>query len=304
MQFLTECLDSILCQTYPKIEIIVVDDGSTDRSLEVAHRFETRGVNVIAQKNGGQSRALNTAFAAAKGDYLQYLDADDVLDNRKIEMQMARLAQADSMAIAAGAWARFESSVSKAIFVPERIWRDLTPVDWLVESWKGGGMMHVAGWLIPRRVVEAAGPWPESLRRAPNIDADFFTRALLASSGCLFCVDAKSYYRAVPGSQSSLRSRDSLEAMLHVLVRTGEDLLRIENSVRTRSAFADNLQRFVYAVYPDCRDLITLAERRIEDLGGSHLQFTAGRTSLVLAGLFGWKPAKQLRRCARVISQR
>jgi glycosyltransferase involved in cell wall biosynthesis len=296
--FLAECLESALHQTYPKIEIIVVDDGSNDGSLELAESFKTRGIRVIAQDNRGQSGALNTAFAAASGDYFQYLDADDVLHKRKIEMQVSRLERAECSAMASGAWARFRSSLSEAIFKPEKIWQDLTPVDWLVESWMGGGMMHVAGWLIPRQVVEGAGPWVESLRHAPNIDADFFTRALLSSSRCLFCADAKSYYRSVPRSQSSLRSCDSFEAMLRVILRTGEDLLRVENSQRTRTAFADNLQRFVYSAYPDNRDLVSRAEMRISDLGGSGLGFSSGPITSAAAKCFGWKLAKQLRQFA------
>jgi hypothetical protein len=159
--------------------------------------------------------------------------------------------------------------------------------------------MHVAGWLIPRRIVEAAGPWVESLRWAANIDADFFTRALLASTKCLFCAEAKSYYRSVPGSQSSLRSRKSLDASLNVRIKTGEALLRHENSVRTRAAFADQLQRFVYSTYPDSLDLVSLAETRIRDLGGSRLCFSGGTLTLAAAKCIGWKPAKRLRTALR-----
>jgi len=88
--YLQECLESALAQTYPNVEIIVVDDGSTDSSLEIAKRFEPRGVLVISQSNRGQAGALNTAFDASTGDYIQYLDADDMLDPRKIEIQVAK----------------------------------------------------------------------------------------------------------------------------------------------------------------------------------------------------------------------
>jgi len=155
--------------------------------------------------------------------------------------------------------------------------------------------------LIPRRVVDAAGPWVESLRWAANIDADFFSRALLASTLCVFCPAAKSYYRSVGGSQSSLKARRNLESSLKVLFRTGEALLAKENSTRTRAAFADNLKRFVYSTYPDSPDLVALAERRIRELGGSGLPFTAGTVTRACAEYIGWKPAKRLRRVAERI---
>jgi len=299
-----ECVESALAQSHANIEIIVVDDGSTDGSLQLARSFESRGVRVIAQDNRGQAGALNTAFNASKGEYIQYLDADDVLDAQKIAIQVARLQQAEPTAMASGAWARFALKPSEAVFKPEKVWQDLTPVDWLVESWAGGGMMHVAAWLIPRPVVMAAGPWAESLRWAANIDGDFFTRALLASTHCLFCPEARSYYRSVTGSQSSLSSRRSVEGNFSVLMRTGSNLLEKEDSRRTRKAFADNLQRFVFSTYPESPDLVMTAERRIRELGGSDLPLSAGPMQLALSRLVGWKFGKRLHRLAHKIRDR
>lgn len=298
-QFLAECLESALAQRHPRVEVIVVDDGSTDASLAVARGFEPRGVRVLTRENGGQSAALNTALAAASGDYIQFLDADDVLEPGKIAAQIARLDGADPSAVASGAWARFAANISETVFLAEPVWRDLSPVDWLVESWSGGGMMHVAAWLIPRRVVERAGPWNETLRWAANLDADFFTRALLVSAGCLFCPEARSFYRSGHPAMSGWRSRRSLEASLAVLLRTGEALLAAEQSPRTRRAFADNLQRFVYSTYPESPDLVAVAEGRIRELGGAGLPFAAGPAVLAVSRLCGWKAAKQLRRLAR-----
>ena len=197
--------------------------------------------------------------------------------------------------MASGAWSRFRTDLVEATFTPEPVWTDLEPIDWLVSPWQGGGMMHVAGWLIPRSVVQAAGAWPEALRRARNIDGAFFTRALLASTRCLFCRDAKSYYRSVPGSHSSIETRASVEATLAVILQMGTDLLEREDSKRTRAAFADDLQRFVYGIYPRYPDLTAAAEDRVRELGGSDLPFSAGPLTGMAAGWIGWKLAKRCR---------
>jgi len=302
--YLQECLESALAQTYPRVEIIVVDDGSTDSSLDIAKGFELRGVRVISQSNRGQAGALNTAFDASTGDYIQYLDADDVLDPRKIEIQVAKLHEGERMAVASGAWARFRCMVSEAVFKPERIWQDLAPVDWVVESWAGGGMMHVAAWLIPREVALNAGPWVESLRWAANLDGHFFARALLASSRCIFCQEAKSFYRSGHSSMSSWKSRRSLEATLQVLLYTGEALLRCENSPRTQKAFADNLQRYVFSTYPYGREFVSVAEKRIKELGGSDLPISVGPRQLRLSRLVGWKLGKRLHSIAQAVRSR
>jgi hypothetical protein len=234
---------------------------------------------------------------------LQYLDADDLLAEKKIESQVARLAQAQRGSIASGAWTRFHTDLTEVEFRAEAVWQDLEPVDWLVRSWSGGGMMHVAGWLVPRQIADMVGPWDESIRWAANLDAHFFTNVLLCSSRCLFCPDAISYYRSGYFSQSALKDPRSLQASLRVCFQCGEALLRREDSKRTRAAFADNLQRFVYSTYPACPDLIRLAEDRINELGGSRLNFSAGPLTAAAAKFVGWRFAKRLRGTANLLEQ-
>lgn len=73
-------IESALGQSYPHKEIIVVDDGSSDDSLEVIRRFEGKGVQLVAKENGGQASALNRGLEVARGEMVQFLDADDLLD--------------------------------------------------------------------------------------------------------------------------------------------------------------------------------------------------------------------------------
>lgn len=77
-QFLPQAIDSALVQCYSPLEVIVVDDGSTDNSREVIAQYGDR-IQAIFQSNGKQAAALNTGFAASKGNLLLFLDADDYL---------------------------------------------------------------------------------------------------------------------------------------------------------------------------------------------------------------------------------
>ena len=86
-RFLAESIESVLAQTYPAIECIVVDDGSEDRSLDIARGFEDR-IRVIAQSNAGVSAARNRGAREARGEFVAFLDADDLWAPEKIERQV------------------------------------------------------------------------------------------------------------------------------------------------------------------------------------------------------------------------
>src|SRR5689334_11048168 len=87
-RWLAETLESALSQSWDRKEIIVVDDGSKDATLLVARSFEKRGVRVVTQANQGAAIARNRAFELSQGEYIQWLDADDLLAPDKIERQM------------------------------------------------------------------------------------------------------------------------------------------------------------------------------------------------------------------------
>src|ERR1700761_9459971 len=87
-KWLVDTLESAIAQTWPQKEIIVVDDGSTDRTLAIARHFERSAVRVVTQPNQGAAAARNKAFSLSRGEYIQWLDADDLLSSEKVEHQM------------------------------------------------------------------------------------------------------------------------------------------------------------------------------------------------------------------------
>jgi glycosyltransferase involved in cell wall biosynthesis len=88
-RFLREAIDSTLAQTYPALEVIVVDDGSTDDTPQILASYGDR-IRAIRQENLGVGAARNTGIAAAQGEYLAFLDSDDIWRPRKLECDVAR----------------------------------------------------------------------------------------------------------------------------------------------------------------------------------------------------------------------
>jgi glycosyltransferase involved in cell wall biosynthesis len=85
-RYLGECIDSVITQTYSNIEVIVVDDGSTDNSLDVLKPYRGK-LLILQQENKGVSAARNAGFVASRGEWIAFLDSDDVWRREKLQQQ-------------------------------------------------------------------------------------------------------------------------------------------------------------------------------------------------------------------------
>src|SRR6266487_2260287 len=175
-----DTIKSALNQTWDKTEIIIVDDGSRDDTLSVAKRFASSKVSIVRQENQGAAAARNRAFALSQGDYIQWLDADDLLALDKISKQMEAANECQSKRVLfSSAWGAFVHRVSKAQFSPTSLWCDLLPVEWLFRKMGENLHMQTATWLVSRELTEAAGLWHTRLFR--DNDGEYFCRVIVAS---------------------------------------------------------------------------------------------------------------------------
>lgn len=298
--WISATLDSALAQTYPHHEIIVVDDGSRDDTLAVARAHAARHpgrIRVETQSNAGASAARNHGLRLARGDYLQFLDADDLLSPGKIAAQAGFLSARPPGTLATCAWGRFHDDPAAARFVDDAVFRDFSAVDFLVLAGDTGAMLHPSCWLVPRTVAERAGPWDESL--SLNDDGEYFARIMLASAGFAFCAEptARSYYRSgLGGSLSQQRGEKARRSQFRSIELIAAHLQAAEASPRTRRAAANYYQRFVHDFFPYPADLMREAETRIAALGGSTLPAPPmGPRSAALARLIGWRNVGRLK---------
>lgn len=291
-QYIGQTLESLLNQTWANLEIIVVNDGSTDDTLPVARSFESRGVKVISQVNKGQDAALNSGYLHSKGDYIKFMDSDDLLNWEMIEIQMKTL-DGSQEHVAYGEWARFyNNDVTTADFTPLDYWTDREPLDFMTAR-PEGVMLQCGIILIPRKLIDKAGLWDERLILFN--DTEFFTRILLASKGVRFSNGARLYYRsALSASISAGRTRKYFESTFLATKLMAGHLLAREDSCRVRQLITNTFLSQYYRMYPDFPDLVKAHEKEIAFYGQGTLKADGGRVFKVLSQLLGWKAARRI----------
>lgn len=291
--YIGETLQSVRRQTWSNLEVIVIDDGSQDDSARIVEAFEGLDPILVRQSNRGQTAAFNVGLAHATGDYIQFLDADDLIDPDKIAVQVSRLADAPRC-VASGRWGRFYGRPEDARFEVEAVSRDLDSLDWLVESRADGlGMMFPALWLVPVSIVRAAGPWREDLTL--NNDAEYFTRVLLAADRVLYCEGARCRYRSgISGSLSGRRTPAHWASQENVLELCQRRVLARDGGERARRGFSLSWQHLAHACYPYDRSLAERALARAHALHPETVLPRGGPGFAMLSRLIGWRTARRL----------
>lgn len=268
-EWIADTLQSAIDQTWPEREIIVVDDGSRDATANIARKFDRYGVRVISKHNEGAAATRNFAFRLSKGDYIQWLDADDLLSPDKVALQVdAAEASGDRRLLLSSGWGSFLYRHHRAQFIPSALWADLTPAEWLLRKMSLNLHMQTATWLVSRELTEAAGPWNTKL--LGDDDGEYFCRVLLASHGVRFVPGGRVYYRASgAGSLSYVGTSDrKQDAQWHSMKLHMKYLRSLEDSRRSRDACVAYMQNWLTFFYPERPELIREMTECARDLGG------------------------------------
>ncbi len=269
-EFIAETIESCLNQAYSNIEIIIVDDGSTDSSArivqEYAHKY--KNIKFYCQNNAGAPRARNLAFEKSKGEYIQYLDADDLMSENKISAQI-EIAKTYNYApdiIFSSKFSYFKKSIEDAKYFKQTIDKSYrSGMDWLRDSWSGGGFGVVMGWLTHRKLIQKAGKWDETLKK--NQDGEFFSRVLLNAKRVIMTDNTMVYYRRTGShSISASRSEEAIYSVLQSLKKYEKNIEKFNNK-QLNEALAIMYANFVKEHYGIHTHIVKEAEKEIEKLG-------------------------------------
>lgn len=292
-RWLQESVRSALAQTWPNKEVVIVDDGSSDRTLAVAEGLRSDSVRVLSQRNGGASAARNAALHAARGDFIQWLDADDLLHPNKVSSQMSVIG-GDRRGLATASWGRFFSSPELARFAPDSLWEPLSPAQWITRKFRDNTFMFPATWLVGRDLIDQAGEWDEQI--SLDDDGEYMCRLVTASRRVEFVPEARCYYRI--GNTTSLswrRSERALESAYRSMNLCVDRLLALENSDETRMACLVFVQAVHEQFHPERADLVEGCRARARELGGTLTAPVERPHFRLFRWLVGWEAAKTAR---------
>jgi glycosyltransferase involved in cell wall biosynthesis len=250
-EFIDQTLESVFNQTYTNWECIVVDDHSTDGSWAILkknesldNRFKVIQRPIEVPKGGNHCR--NYGLSQSKGDYIQFLDSDDILEANKIQKQVEQLLLEDLLVLSISNFSYFKN-------VPEEganreINWDPFPsegVQVLLKLWMDPFFIPPFSFFASRQLIESAGPWDPKIIQ--NQDGEYFCRVLLASHKVVFCIEALGFYR-IPGlsNVSRISSEKAFESVLDSYHSYQTEILLKEDSEVIRKALALNYSRLVF----------------------------------------------------------
>lgn len=248
-EIIGQTLDSIINQTYSNWECLVIDDGSKDETEQLLKSYQQKDPRFRFLKRSdermkGASTCRNIGIELANGDFLQFLDSDDLLGSTKFEVQIKALKTSSADAIATCKWGGMNVRGTEA-----KIYHGLptymstkSPLKLMEVYAKNFTYFPSHVFLVPSSLISKSGKWQEDL--IMNDDGEFFSRVILSSSEITFCENAYALYRSgatgrITGSQKALKKREELIRSLELIDQNIAKLKGIENHFYIRQMKAE-----------------------------------------------------------------
>lgn len=242
-----ETLDSVLAQTYQKWECILVDDGSTDTTIEILKKYSERDTRIQfysrpKHRLKGANACRNYGFEVSNGDYIQWFDSDDLMHPEKIKQKVASLNVLKyDYVVCAGI--EFKGNVSNTF----NKWNNLSSDTPLISHLTGDISFHTNGPLFKRSFLENKNLFDETLQRKQ--EWEFYTRLLIVSSNYFAIQNELFYFRIHDISINGLNSEKTLRSRIQSCRKIVYNLkLKTNILSENRSLRKHFLKKYIYLI--------------------------------------------------------
>lgn len=291
--YIGDTISCLLDQTYQKIEVIVVDDHSTDKTLEIVKTFDDSRLKFYTNPKKYAASARNFAYKQSEGEYIIFFDADDLIERDFIEKQAEKLHE-DENSIVISNWGRFYnndlSTYEEDSYI---IKKDLTYEEWILAYWSEVRHTTPPGRLaMSRQLIEKTPLWDETLTL--NDDFQFFNEVFYHCTMIRYN-PTTFYYRSGINGLSSKIGEKFYESSFKALKR-GIELAqkKYPNNLSLAFCYANMFKNIEYEVYPII-SLTKQVKRAQQMLPAATFKFPAGGITRVLIKLLGWKLTKRIK---------
>ena len=300
-KYLTKALESVLWQHYSKWEAIVINDGSIDETGVLADSFAKKDsrIKVVHQANKGCSAAKNVGLKLAKGQYIQYLDADDILSSDKIMEQLIILDK-NPNSIAVCKTHIFERDINhiSGEIDTNLINKNVNGLKFLYELWGGLGkigMVQPNAYLIPRSIADKIGFWDETLSPSLDEDGEYFARAIAASDKVIF-TNGVNYYRksTEPDSLSNQKKFSHIIGLFKTIQKKFEPLLEVKE-YNFAELYSIQLTHFLYQYGNQYPELFEVVNSELKNKKLFRFKFIGKNNFAKLVTLIGFRNAMRIK---------
>ncbi len=236
-KFLKESLESVIHQTYSDVEIIAINDGSTDNSLEILKKYENK-ITIINQKNMGLAEALNAGIKKMSGHWLKWLSPDDILYPNAIEILVEEAKKLPENTILYSNWTMIDEKGKKLRDFYESNYNELSNFDYNVRL-LDGQQINVNTTLIPH-LLFSKNLSMNTLIDIILVDYDFFLRAGLLHQTRFFLIEKPLIKYRIHDSQQS--HQKILASLKNLEITKNEILSSLTN--KTNDQYLDALRNY------------------------------------------------------------
>ena len=245
-KYIGDLLEWCIRQPYKNIEVVVVDDHSTDNSFAIAKRYENDRIHVLTNPKKGSQSARNYAFEHSTGQYVKFHDADDYGSDNLILKQVERmLKDGDENAIV---FSSLHTLSTNGSLYSLKSYNDKDyddPIDYLSTAYRSFSFHCPHCFLLNRQTVEKVGGWKEDVMILQ--DNHFFTKAVEQASKMLYVEGEYAIWRIFNDSQHlHCRTTEKMKNGIHTICDMANTLLRHRDDQKTRQIVSDFIGQYVY----------------------------------------------------------